>query len=135
MPAASATWLRPARASMKVPPKRKGNVKVVGGESQRVSASMKVPPKRKGNRGFQTGALFPHERLNESPSEKEGKYTVQPWIPAIVAASMKVPPKRKGNLFLCSVIPQRYRASMKVPPKRKGNDARGHPQSVAESPQ
>ena len=39
----------------------------------RLNASMKVPPKRKGN-GFSTGVkLLAPLRLNESPSEKEGK--------------------------------------------------------------
>ena len=61
-------------ASMKVPPKRKGNVKrnddaYIDGET----ASMKVPPKRKGNsHGMPTDAEAP-SGLNESPSEKEGK--------------------------------------------------------------
>ena len=61
------------RASMKAPPKRKGN-------NQRViklrclnTASMKAPPKRKGN-------------LTASKMESTGEY-----------ASMKAPPKRKGN--------------------------------------
>ena len=37
-------------------------------------------------------------RLNESPSEKEGKSVVQRRTVALmVLASMKVPPKRKGN--------------------------------------
>ena len=62
--------LRPA--SMKVPPKRKGNDAVILGVHSESDASMKVPPKRKGNhlllfRGVRGG------RLNESPSEKEGK--------------------------------------------------------------
>ena len=35
--------------------------------------------------------------LNESPSEKEGKYTCFTIASASVAPSMKVPPKRKGN--------------------------------------
>ena len=59
---------------MKVPPKRKGNDggggDAVGGDD----ASMKVPPKRKGNLD---GSRHVHRlriRLNESPSEKEGKW-------------------------------------------------------------
>ena len=35
--------------------------------------------------------------LNESPSEKEGKYLGAVTIPNNELASMKVPPKRKGN--------------------------------------
>ena len=63
-----------APASMKVPPKRKGNV--LRNEllrNRRRGASMKVPPKRKGNTAGTPGS------------------------PALVGASMKVPPKRKGN--------------------------------------
>ena len=37
------------------------------------------------------------QRLNESPSEKEGKSTASLLLQAYLAASMKVPPKRKGN--------------------------------------
>ena len=60
-------------ASMKVPPKRKGNDKAALGCGAAVVASMKVPPKRKGNGG------------------DAGAGDTYPW------ASMKVPPKRKGN--------------------------------------
>ena len=37
------------KASMKVPPKRKGNAKTVMNQPSITVASMKVPPKRKGN--------------------------------------------------------------------------------------
>ena len=61
-------------------------------------ASMKVPPKRKGNTPLARAIGADIFGLNESPSEKEGKY---PSTPARVGgshlASMKVPPKRKGN--------------------------------------
>ena len=36
-------------------------------------------------------------RLNESPSEKEGKSPYDSRIVEAKIASMKVPPKRKGN--------------------------------------
>ena len=37
--------------------------------------------------------------LNESPSEKEGKFALSADLSPIgLAPSMKVPPKRKGNL-------------------------------------
>ena len=43
-------------------------------EPGRVRPSMKVPPKRKGNKQeYGTAKLVPAP-LNESPSEKEGKY-------------------------------------------------------------
>ena len=64
------------KASMKVPPKRKGNLRSRAGQCWQLAASMKVPPKRKGNR----------------PSAATLKL--------LVPASMKVPPKRKGNRVL-----------------------------------
>ena len=41
--------LQLSAASMKVPPKRKGNALAACLSSDALSASMKVPPKRKGN--------------------------------------------------------------------------------------
>ena len=51
------------------------------------------------------------ESLNESPSEKEGKWPVLPESLEVLAPSMKVPPKRKGNLvgltsFTIEKVPQ-----------------------------
>ena len=61
--------------------------------------------------------------LNESPSEKEGKFPGVAVARIIDGPSMKVPPKRKGNSN-CSVIKiAELFPSMKVPPKRKGNVA------------
>ena len=110
-------------ASMKVPPKRKGNNHRLQLRPQVAKASMKVPPKRKGNneRYFPNGIV--PICLNESPSEKEGKYDVLVLVLLREdIASMKVPPKRKGNFCVCAVFGVYVRASMKVPPKRKGND-------------
>ena len=59
---------------------------------------MKVPPKRKGNAVLEdilTDFLW---CLNESPSEKEGKYDRLCGVRGELSASMKVPPKRKGNM-------------------------------------
>ena len=39
-----------------------------------LAASMKVPPKRKGNIDQVEGIEMPLRGLNESPSEKEGKF-------------------------------------------------------------
>ena len=36
--------------------------------------------------------------LNESPSEKEGKFLTPDAVAVALAPSMKVPPKRKGNV-------------------------------------
>ena len=83
-------------ASMKVPPKRKGNAEENRAMELKIKASMKVPPKRKGN------------RVRGSPDPVDG-------------ASMKVPPKRKGNAKAGPLSIGPGDASMKVPPKRKGN--------------
>ena len=60
--------------------------------------------------------------LNESPSEKEGKFDgeLKPGDYLLVP-SMKVPPKRKGNGLCLEMHPGIVEPSMKVPPKRKGN--------------
>ena len=61
-------------ASMKVPPKRKGNLHTRPPHPLDYSiASMKVPPKRKGNASGAASRVGQAVRLNESPSEKEGK--------------------------------------------------------------
>ena len=61
------------------------------------------------------------ETLNESPSEKEGKYgSCRRRRKRRRHPSMKVPPKRKGN-FAGEKEPAFQWPSMKVPPKRKGN--------------
>ena len=93
-------------ASMKVPPKRKGNPIVTSASGRPPVASMKVPPKRKGNGEMVDCVTTPG------------------------GASMKVPPKRKGNAPHLPHVKFIARASMKVPPKRKGNSypkiARNH---------
>ena len=60
--------------SMKVPPKRKGNLNRIPHRANHIIPSMKVPPKRKGNlEAMKTRAALALA-LNESPSEKEGKF-------------------------------------------------------------
>ena len=44
-------------------------------------------------------AEIPEKTLNESPSEKEGKFFEGAAIILDPLPSMKVPPKRKGNLL------------------------------------
>ena len=60
-------------------------------------ASMKVPPKRKGNEEDFQLLRIQRISLNESPSEKEGKFFPPLSSSRLIRASMKVPPKRKGN--------------------------------------
>ena len=84
---------------------------------------MKALPRRKGNLRWLVRACSANLTLNESPSEKEGKYFFL-LIPHFAPIpSMKVPPKRKGNLVFVSISWQELRPSMKVPPKRKGNSS------------
>ena len=60
--------------------------------------------------------------LNESPSEKEGKFDDFFFLDvAVPSPSMKVPPKRKGNQLKDAEGKPTGKPSMKVPPKRKGN--------------
>ena len=82
---------------MKVPPKRKGNTPLLLYIENVLEASMKVPPKRKGNFRGEFRGVLRIVRLNESPSEKEGKFECVVLDGEADGASMKVPPKRKGN--------------------------------------
>ena len=90
---------------------------------------MKVPPKRKGNADA-SGHPYIAVTLNESPSEKEGKFGEYGHVAWVEEPSMKVPPKRKGNLSMMPPWSVSSAPSMKVPPKRKGNSypkiARNH---------
>ena len=85
---------------------------------------MKAPPKRKGNLRWLVRACSANLTLNESPSEKEGKFQNGPGTSAHYVPSMKVPPKRKGNWNFGPGEGNDSDASMKVPPKRKGNPSR-----------
>lgn len=64
-----------------------------------LEASMKAPPKRKGNRTLQAGWCRLSRRLNESPSEKErkGNMVGQAARDKSDGASMKALLKRKEN--------------------------------------
>ncbi len=84
---------------MKVPPKRKGNIRPDRNGDGLIAPSMKVPPKRKGNTLVPTQQRRPELPLNESPSEKEGKSLYTFRLVAFLRPSMKVPPKRKGNRY------------------------------------
>jgi len=62
-------------------------------------ASMKAPPKRKGNPSLQNPKSGRSASLNESPSEKEGKLHLDQGIVILDSPSMKALPKRKGNFL------------------------------------
>ena len=82
---------------------------------------MKVPPKRKGNPEEIKG-LFKRfwETLNESPSEKEGKYHMPETPRRETLPSMKVPPKRKGNYSLASPRNRYLQALNESPSEKEG---------------
>ena len=90
-------------------------------------ASMKALPKRKGNLSPSV-AGHPLRRLNESPSEKEGKcLTADTPKLRYPVASMKALPKRKGNAHRPDrTLSEARLASMKALPKRKGNVTSRH---------
>ena len=74
--------------------------------------------------------------LNESPSEKEGKFDDFFFLDvAVPSPSMKVPPKRKGNAATASGRRSSTDPSMKVPPKRKGNHVCVTPAKMGRCPQ
>ena len=62
------------QASMKVPPKRKGNLCVVGWRFASTASSLNESPSEKEGKLLRWSATSKEfSRLNESPSEKEGK--------------------------------------------------------------
>ena len=83
---------------MKVPPKRKGNVKAKRGYFLEAPPSMKVPPKRKGNCRRQFRAGQRPDPLNESPSEKEGKFvSVRMEAPTAPETLNESPSEKEGK--------------------------------------
>ena len=66
--------------------------------SQREEKTLNESPSEKEGK-FRGQTLLIHitTTLNESPSEKEGKFTCRDQLDSLILPSMKVPPKRKGN--------------------------------------
>ena len=58
--------------------------------------------------------------LNESPSEKEGKYSTNRRFSQIGQPSMKVPPKRKGNLQRLTDAHTKFTALNESPSEKEG---------------
>ena len=112
---------RRAVASMKALPKRKGNEHDLEVQVNAGGASMKALPKRKGNPAHRR-APGPGHRLNESPSQKEGKYQREDGGFVLGKLGLNESPSQKeGKLWHASARRPRPRASMKALPKRKGN--------------
>ena len=66
-----------------------------------------------GQRGIAAG-------LNESPSEKEGKYD-HIYYTRVVSSLNESPSEKEGKCTAASSASRATIASMKAPPKRKGN--------------
>ena len=81
---------------------------------------MKVPPKRKGNGSTRAVANRGHVCLNESPSEKEGKFRRGDLYYESLKASMKVPPKRKGNILAVIANAANTRSLNESPSEKEG---------------
>ena len=90
---------------------------------------MKVPPKRKGNT-IRSDYSATISALNESPSEKEGKYSVSILLVVWFYSLNESPSEKEGKWLLVLSPSSSIDPSMKVPPKRKGNSypkiARNH---------
>lgn len=87
-----------------------------------VATSMKVPSNRRGNRKRASFSPSVSQPLNESPSEKEGKYHCGGLATAAAAsASMKVSVRKRRNCCFQGLSHPHARASMKALPTRKGN--------------
>ena len=62
-----------------------------------IYASMKVPPKRKGNRHRTVPGLGLVASLNESPSEKEGKWRPARRLPVAALCLNESPSEKEGK--------------------------------------
>ena len=62
------------------------------------------PSEKEGKWAFSQSIHPAEQGLNESPSEKEGKYGTLDNQLRLLVASMKVPPKRKGNVSLKNTL-------------------------------
>ena len=113
-------------ASMKALPKRKGNAQARGVTAPVENRLNESPSEKEGKYSTNLRHDLDIASLNESPSEKEGKFCqigAESTSPLI--ASMKALPKRKGNRpNLWHDAPSYWGASMKALPKRKGNRRR-----------
>ena len=102
--------------------------------ARRARPSMKVPPKRKGNLQQPGNRARPHP-LNESPSEKEGKFMADADYADMMYPSMKVPPKRKGNGRSGSVGTNYWHPLNESPSEKEGKSNERKPMAALHHPQ
>ena len=70
--------------------------------------SMKVPPKRKGNVSGANISGGGFAALNESPSEKEGKWICKAFTTANVQALNESPSEKEGKCGACELESASY---------------------------
>ena len=109
-------------ASMKVPPKRKGNSGTDSIPPVSCIACLNESPSEKEGKLPCTGRGVGQSRsLNESPSEKEGKSPLS-WLACRLSWRLNESPSEKEGKYTPNIHQKTSNvASMKVPPKRKGN--------------
>ena len=83
---------------------------------------MKAPPKRKGNRGISPYLADYRRALNESPSEKEGKYRIENVIIWDTAYALNESPSEKEGKYheRCLHANHRLRALNESPSEKEG---------------
>ena len=108
---------------MKVPPKRKGNQQHHD-HPQHPRRLNESPSQKEGKSECERGSTYMLAGLNESPSQKEGKST--PLYPALTSWTRlnESPSQKEGKYLSLQNPPPFAKASMKVPPKRKGNEGK-----------
>ena len=84
-------------------------------------ASMKALPKRKGNQPSPSPYRLPHASLNESPSQKEGKFRDFAVLVPAGGRLNESPTEKEGKSVRSILMAPSLLASMKALPKRKGN--------------
>ena len=111
---------------MKVPPKRKGNPPPVWGWA--TSCSLNESPSEKEGKWWPAKTVdVLADPLNESPSEKEGKFVIQLACCHVPLPSMKVPPKRKGNPGVAWAVGLPAISLNESPSEKEGKSSRSRP--------
>ena len=96
---------------------------------------MKVPPKRKGNANSTAQPSLKRQTLNESPSEKEGKFIGQhPQRRARVALN-ESPSEKEGKSSDMPPLPQSNASLNESPSEKEGKCLRSSGIWLSNSPQ
>ena len=106
---------------MKVPPKRTGNANIGSPRVVRASALNESPSEKEGKFCHCLAFYSEEVALNESPSEKEGKSRTYGLPSRPSPALNESPSEKEGKYSMPTLKRSSVAPSMKVPPKRKGN--------------